>query len=158
MLAMVGAFAAEFCLPDTDGTRRHLREFHEAGPTILLFISRVEQWRPRWQLWSLLRNYDGFVEHNTEIVIVCGSLLPELRIFQIRGGFPFVFLSDPKGEVAAAYGLLGWRDINRNFWPPSSPAATLLLDREGRVRFLHCSRWSPRPGARRLLKRLQALQ
>ncbi|MGH9417632.1 MAG: peroxiredoxin family protein [Terriglobales bacterium] len=103
MAAMVGKLAVEFSLPDTDGRMRWLSEFHRLGPVVLLFVPGVYGCRPRWQLWSLLRHYDHFVEMATEVVVVSADSLPELRIFQIRRGFPFVFLSDKEGAVSQAY-------------------------------------------------------
>ncbi|MGH9466542.1 MAG: redoxin domain-containing protein [Terriglobales bacterium] len=103
MAAMVGELALEFSLPDTDAHVRWLSEFHRLGPLVLLFVPSAYGWRPRWQLWSLLRHYDNFVEMATEIIVVTGDPLPELRIFHIRRGFPFVFLSDRDGAIARGY-------------------------------------------------------
>ncbi len=100
---MVGELAVEFSLPDTDAHVRWLSEFHRWGPVALLFLPTAYGWRPRWQLWSLLRHYDSFIEMATEIVVVTCDPLPELRIFHIRRGFPFVFLSDRDGMVARNY-------------------------------------------------------
>lgn len=103
MAAVVGAMASEFSLPDTDARLRWLSEFHRLGPAVLIFLPSVYGWRPRWQLWSVLRHYDHFVTIAAEVVVVSGDPLPELRIFQIRRGFPFVFLSDRSGAVAQSY-------------------------------------------------------
>lgn len=103
MAAMVGELAVEFNLPDTDTHVRWLSEFHRLGPVVLLFLPSAYGVRPRWQLWSLLRHYDSFVEMGTEIVVVTPDPLPELRIFHIRRGFPFVFLSDKSRAVARNY-------------------------------------------------------
>ncbi|TAN24377.1 MAG: redoxin domain-containing protein [Acidobacteria bacterium] len=109
MSAIVGELALEFSLPDTDTHVRWLSEFHRLGPVVLLFMPSAYGWRPRWQLWSLLRHYDSFVEMATEVVVVTRDPLPELRIFQIRRGFPFVFLSDRDGAVARSYDVLPGR-------------------------------------------------
>jgi peroxiredoxin len=105
MSAMVGELALEFNLPDTDARMRWLSEFHRLGPVVVLFVPTVYGWRPRFQLWSLLRHYDAFVEAATEVVVVSADPLPELRIFQIRKGFPFVFLSDKSRAVARTYAV-----------------------------------------------------
>jgi peroxiredoxin len=102
---MVGELALEFNLPDTDARTRWLSEFHRLGPVVLLFVPSVSGWRPRFQLWSVLRDYDAFVEGATEVVVVSPDPLPELRIFQIRKGFPFVFLCDKGGAVARTYDI-----------------------------------------------------
>ncbi|MGH9414350.1 MAG: redoxin domain-containing protein [Terriglobales bacterium] len=107
MSAMVGELALEFSLPDTDAHVRWLSEFHRLGPVVLLFLPTVYGGRPRWQLWSLMRHYDSFVEMGTEVVVVSADALPELRIFHIRRGFPFVFLSDRDGAVARSYDVAG---------------------------------------------------
>ncbi len=100
---MVGELAVEFNLPDTDAHVRWLSEFHRLGPAVLLFLPSAYGIRPRWQLWSLLRHYDSFIDMATEIVVVTPDPLPELRIFHIRRGFPFVFLSDRDATVARNY-------------------------------------------------------
>ncbi|MGH9394717.1 MAG: redoxin domain-containing protein [Terriglobales bacterium] len=105
MSAMVGELASEFSLPDTDAHLRWLSEFHRLGPVVLIFLPTVYGWRPRWQLWSVLRHYDHFVTMATEVVVLSGDPLPELRIFQIRRGFPFVFLCDRNGAVARTYDI-----------------------------------------------------
>lgn len=136
MAAVVGAMAREFSLPDTDARLRWLSEFHRLGPAVLVFLPSVYGWRPRWQLWSILRHYDHFVTLAAEVVVVSADPLPELRIFQIRRGFPFVFLSDRDGEVAQSYdvrpacagtAVIGTAGILRHFrtanlgWRTSGP-------------------------------------
>lgn len=134
---MVGKPAVEFGLPDTDGRMRWLSEFHRLGPVVLLLLPSAYGLRPRWQLWSLLRHYDHFVELATEVVVVTGDSLPELRIFQVRRGFPFVFLSDQEGLVGPVYeveagaagawvittgGLIRHRNTGRLGWRSSGAA------------------------------------
>ncbi|MGH9480491.1 MAG: redoxin domain-containing protein [Terriglobales bacterium] len=145
MSAMVGEHAVEFNLPDTDAHIRWLSEFHRLGPLVLLFLPSVYGWRPRWQFWSLLRNYDHFVEAATEVVVVSADPLPELRIFQIRRGFPYVFLSDRGGAVAQAYGV------------PAGSAAALVITTAGFIRHHHLARLGWRRSGARLLRVLYSL-
>lgn len=142
---MVGEHAVEFNLPDTDAHIRWLSEFHRLGPLVLLFLPSVYGWRPRWQLWSLLRHYDNFVEMATEVVVVSGDPLPELRIFQIRRGFPFIFLSDRGGAVARAYGVA-----------PGS-AGALVITIAGFIRHHHVARLGWRRSGSGLLRVLHSL-
>lgn len=147
MRTLVGESAAEFRLPDTDGNLRQFCEFHETGPVVLLFLPSVYGWRPRWQFWSLLRHYDRFVQLGVEIVVVSTDSLPELRIYQVRKGFPFVFLSDRSGGVATQYELQLWR----------SETATMIVTTRGIIHYLHRTRFGRRTSAHTLLRHLVRL-
>lgn len=142
---MVGELAAEFHLPDTDARMRWLSEFHRLGPVVLLFLPSVYGWRPRWQLWSVMRHYDHFVELATEVVVVAADALPELRIYQIRRGFPFVFLSDRGGAVAQAY-LVGAQD-----------AGALVINPSGVIQHRRVARHGWRSSGSGLLRVLRGL-
>lgn len=145
MAAVIGELAVEFSLPDTDAHTRWLSEFHRLGPVVLLFLPSVYGARPRWQLWSLLRHYDHFVELATEVVVVTQDPLPELRIFHIRRGFPFVFLSDPQGEIARSY------DVE-----PGS-AATVVITSGGVIRHHRVARLGWRRSGSGLLRVVRGL-
>ncbi len=142
---MVGELALEFNLPDTDARMRWLSEFHRLGPVVVLFLPSVYGWRPRWQLWSLLRHYDTFVEAATEVVVVSADPLPELRIFQIRKGFPFVFLCDKAGAVARTY------DVSPN------GAGAVIITTGGVIRHHRVATWGRRSSGGALLKILRVL-
>lgn len=146
MSALVGEVALEFSLPDTDAHTRWLSEFHRLGPVVLIFIPSVYGMRPRWQLWSLLRHYDHFIEMGTEIVVVARDPLPELRIFQIRRGFPFVFLSDKNGAVA------------RNYEVGPGCAGALVINVGGVIRHHRVVRAGWRSSGSRLLRVLRGLE
>lgn len=147
MRTLVGEAAIDFCLPDTDGAARHFREFHETGPVILLFLPSVYGWRPRWQFWSLLRHYDRFVQLGAEIVVISTDAVPDLRIHQVRKGFPFVFLSDRTGSIATRYEMQLWR----------SETATMVVTYRGIIHYLHRTRFGRRTPARKLLRILGRL-
>jgi len=142
---MVGELAVEFHLPDTDARMRWLSEFHRLGPVVLIFVPSVYGWRPRWQLWSLLRHYDHFVEMATELVVVAADPLPELRIFQIRRGFPFVFLADKGSAVAQAYEV------------PAGSAGALVITTGGVIRHRRVARQGWRSSGSGLLRVLRGL-
>ncbi len=143
---MVGEVAVEFHLPDTDARMRWLSEFHRLGPVVLIFVPSVYGWRPRWQLWSLLRHYDHFIEMATELVVVAADPLPELRIFQIRKGFPFVFLADKGSAVAQAYQVAaGW-------------AGALVITTGGVIRHRRVARLGWRSSGSALLRALRGLE
>jgi len=145
MAAVIGELALEFSLPDTDAHTRWLSEFHRLGPVVLLFLPSAYGARPRWQLWSLLRHYDHFVEMATEVVVVTTDPLPELRIFHIRRGFPFVFLSDPQGGTARSY------DVD-----PGS-AATVVITSRGVIRHHRVARLGWRNSGSGLLRVVRSL-
>lgn len=145
MAAVVGELAVEFSLPDTDAHTRWLSEFHRLGPVVLLFLPSAYGVRPRWQLWSLMRHYDHFVELATEVVVVTGDPLPELRIFHIRRGFPFVFLSDREGEIARSY------DVEPGC------AATVVITTHGVIRHHRVARLGWRNSGSALLRVLRGL-
>lgn len=146
MSAMVGELALEFSLPDTDARTRWLSEFHRLGPVVLIFVPSVYGFRPRWQLWSLLRHYDHFIENATEVVIVAGDPLPELRIFQIRRGFPFVFLSD-RGQL-----------VTRNYEVPDGSAAALVITASGVIRHHRAAGMGFRDSGAQLLRVVRSLE
>lgn len=126
MLA-VGEAAVDFKLPDTDGDLRALHEFHRFGALILLFLPTVHGFRARRQLRGLLRRYDRLVELSTELVVIAADALPDLRIYQIRRGLPFVFLADSGGAVAGACGV----DLL------AGASASMIVNQQGIVCFRH---------------------
>lgn len=143
---MVGEVAVEFNLPDTDARMRWLSEFHRLGPLALIFLPSVYGLRPRGQLWSVLRHYDHFVELGTEIVVVAADPLPELRIFQIRRGFPFIFLCDRGGVVALNYKI------------EPGCAGALVISSGGVIRHHRSTRLGWRDSGARLLRIVRGLE
>lgn len=137
--ALVGDVAQDFSLPDTEGTIRRLAEFHQVGPTALLFTPSACSWPSRWQFWNYLRHYDAFVRFATELVVISGDAVNDLRRLQARLALPFVFLSDPDGRIAERY-------------ETGIGAVTLLIDRRGIIRYHQNEPWLRRTPAHRLLK------
>lgn len=140
--ALVGDIAQEFSLPDTEGTVRRLAEFHQLGPAVLMFVPSAHSWGSRWQLWNFLRYYDAFVRLATELVVIAGDEVNDLRRLQAKLALPFVFLSDPGGRVAERYET----DLG---------AATLLIDHRGIIRYRKNEHWLRRTPAHRLLRQVQ---
>jgi peroxiredoxin len=147
----VGSDAPSFELPDQQGYPWSLSGQLEVGPVALVFFRG--DWCPycNGQLASYARKYVEFERRGAQPAAVSvdppshnAAMVGKLRI-------PFPLLSDPRGEVARAYGL--W-NADENLATP----AVVVVDRSGEVSYLYAGRdFADRPTDEEVFSALDSL-
>ncbi|HEV2744406.1 MAG TPA: peroxiredoxin family protein [Rubrobacter sp.] len=126
----VGDVAPSFELPDQQDHPWSLSGQLEVSPVVLIFYRG--DWCPycNGQLAAYARKYNEFERRGTQPAAI--SVDPPVHNARMVGKLriPFPLLSDPKGEVARAYGL--WNERENVAVP-----AVVIIDRAGEVTYLH---------------------
>ena len=125
---ITGALAPNFCLPSARG-RVCLSDYNGRRHVVLYFMSRFASslaWRGAIALGGL---FGSLQPRDIEVLVIGrgGYLRPATRL-AAELGLPFLFLSDPEGEVWRLYGL-----EEAGIGPP--PAVTVLVDKRSIVRY-----------------------
>jgi peroxiredoxin len=135
----VGSVAPSFELPDQQDHPWSLSGQLEVSPVVLVFYRG--DWCPycNGQLAAYARKYNEFERRGTQPAAI--SVDPTVNNARMVGKLqiPFPLLSDPRGEVARAYGL--WNERENVAVP-----AVVVVDRSGEVTYLHAgSDFADRP-------------
>ena len=80
---------------------------------------------------QLRQDYDRFVEHGAEIVVVGPEKAEAFARYWQQEGLPFVGLPDPQHSVLKLYG----QEVN--LFKLGRMPAQLIVDRAGLVRYVH---------------------
>jgi peroxiredoxin Q/BCP len=80
---------------------------------------------------QLRDEYDGFVAHDSEIIVVGPEGPAAFKAFWQKNELPFVGLPDPKHMVLKRYGQ------KVNLFKLGRMPAQVIVDLRGRVRFVH---------------------
>jgi thioredoxin-dependent peroxiredoxin len=126
-----GRPAPDFTMPDQDGepvTLSELRGRHVA----LYFYPKADTPGCTKQACGVRDRSAEYEEAGAVVLGVSPDPVAELRAFADKYGLPFTLLSDPRGEVAARYGV--WVEKSRGertFW--GNERSTFLIDPEGVV-------------------------
>jgi peroxiredoxin len=135
----VGGVAPSFELPDQQDHPWSLSGQLEVGSVALVFYRG--DWCPycNGQLAAYARKYGEFERRGVQPAAI--SVDPPVNNARMVGKLrlPFPLLSDPRGEVARAYGL--WNERENVAVP-----AVVVVDRSGRVTYMHAgSDFADRP-------------
>jgi peroxiredoxin len=126
----VGDVAPSFELPDQQDHPWSLSGQLEVSPVVLIFYRG--DWCPycNGQLAAYARKYNEFERRGTQPAAI--SVDPPVNNARMVGKLriPFPLLSDPKGEVARAYGL--WNERENVAVP-----AVVIINRAGEITYLH---------------------
>ena len=126
----VGSVAPSFELPDQQDHPWSLSGQLEVSPVVLVFYRG--DWCPycNGQLAAYARKYNEFERRGTQPAAI--SVDPPAHNARMVGKLqiPFPLLSDPKGEVARAYGL--WNERENVATP-----AVVIVNRSGEVAYLY---------------------
>lgn len=147
----VGDTAPSFELPDQQDYPWSLSGQLEVSPVVLVFFRGDWCHYCNGQLASYARKYGEFERRGTQPAAISvdppvhnAGMVGKLRI-------PFPLLSDPKGEVARAYGL--WNERENVAIP-----AVVVVDRSGGVAYKHAgSDFADRPTDDEVFSALKSL-
>jgi peroxiredoxin len=125
----VGGDAANFDVPDERGLPWSLSGQLETSPVMLVFYRG--DWCPfaNGQLAMLARSHDEFTRRGVQVVGISADPPQDNLAMRNKLLVPFTLLSDPRGEVAARYGL--W-DADEGVSAP----AVVVVDRSATIRYL----------------------
>jgi peroxiredoxin len=153
MAIKVGEAAPDFELPSTIGGKARLSDYRGKKSVVLLFYPLDFSPTCSCEIPKFEEGVRGFRELGAEIFGISVDSIYSHRAFaQQCGAKSYALLSDfnPPGEVARKYGV--WRDKDN-----ISERATVLIDREGRVRYVHVNEIGKERDQTELLKALQNL-
>ncbi len=148
----VGTPAPDFALPDGHGQPWSLREFREQ-PVILVFYPEDHSPVCTDQLALYNEVLPIFEEYRAQVLGISVDSVQAHRDFaqERKLNFPLLSDSQPRGEVAARYGVYDTES-------GKSRRALFVIDREGIVQWSHLSPWGVNPGADGILRALDSLK
>lgn len=102
----VGEEAPSFALRDQRGETVRLDDFR-GRPVVVYFYPRADTPGCTTEACGFRDEWGGFEERGVAVVGVSDDPVDDLAAFAEKYGLPFRLLSDPDGEVAAAYDSYG---------------------------------------------------
>lgn len=122
---MLNTIAPDFGLLDGEGVQWKLSD-HRGKVVVLLFYPGDETPVCTKQLCSVRDRWDDYTATGAEVVGISTDSTHSHERFAGKYGLPLKLLSDPKGEVIAAYGVKSWI-------PGKSARAVVVIGRDGRI-------------------------
>ncbi|MFZ0889940.1 MAG: peroxiredoxin [Candidatus Binataceae bacterium] len=120
----LSAAAIDLALEDQNGEPRRLADFR--GRNLVLYFYPMDETPGCTVEGKEFRElFDQFKELECAVVGASTDSVESHRAFAEKHDFPFILLSDPKGELAQAFGVFKGKVAARS---------TFVLDRELRVR------------------------
>lgn len=108
----VGADAPEFELENQDGETVSLEEFEKR--VVVYFYPRADTPGCTTEACGFRDAWDAFEERDVAVLGISDDSIEDLADFASEYDLPFELLSDPNGEVAAAYDSYGEKTIGGN--------------------------------------------
>ena len=105
-----GQPAPAFTLDDQDGNPVSLADF-EGSPVVLYFYPRADTPGCTTEACSFRDAWDEYDERGVTVLGVSDDPVADLDDFAEKYDLPFTLLSDPDGEVAAAYESYGEKQM-----------------------------------------------
>jgi peroxiredoxin (alkyl hydroperoxide reductase subunit C) len=148
----VGDVAPDFTLPDLEGGKVTLSSFRGKKNVVLSFVPAA--WTPvcsqQWPGYNIVK--DLFEAHDATLIGITVDNIPTLHAWTRQmGGLWFHVASDfwPHGQVASKYGLLRTDGVTER--------ATIIIDKNGLVRFIDVHDINSIPRLENLVKELNRL-
>jgi peroxiredoxin len=126
----VGDLAPEFTAASTSGKDVSLASFRGKQNVLLAFFPLAFTGTCTKELICFSEDFDQFAGHGVEILPISVDASPSLKEFKNKLQMKTDLLSDFKREISRAYGVLNEDRFYSN-------RAYFLIDKEGRVRWLH---------------------
>jgi peroxiredoxin len=126
----VGDLAPEFTAASTSGKDVSLASFRGKQNVLLAFFPLAFTGTCTKELICFSEDFDQFAGHGVEILPISVDATPSLKEFKNKLQMKTDLLSDFKRQISRAYGVLNEERFYSN-------RAYFLIDKEGRVRWLH---------------------
>jgi len=146
----VGDHAPDFTLPNQSGEPVRLSDFLGKTDIVLYFYPRDDTSGCTTEACSFRDSYEVFKDAGAEVIGVSSDSAESHQRFAAKNRLPFILLSDAGGAlrkrygVPATFGLLPGR-------------VTYIIDKQGVVRNIFSSQFTPEKHISEALKTLQAL-
>ncbi len=124
----IGSQAPDFSLLNQQGATVSLSDFRGKKHVILYFYPKDETPGCTLEACGFRDSYEAFAEAGAEVIGVSDDSVASHAAFARNRRLPFQLLSDPKGNVAALYG------VKRTLFGLLKGRETFLIDKEGRIR------------------------
>lgn len=146
----VGDRAPDFTLPNQSGEPVRLSDFLGKTDIVLYFYPKDDTPGCTTEACSFRDSYEVFKDAGAEVIGVSSDSAESHQRFAAKHRLPFILLSDADGalrkryDVPATFGLLPGR-------------VTYIIDKQGVVRNIFSSQFTPEKHISEALKTLQAL-
>jgi len=126
----VGEGAPDFTLDTTAGKPVTLSSFREQKNVLVAFFPMAFTSVCTAELCSFTDDYATFAEKGVEVIPVSVDMVPSLKAFKAQHNISVELASDPRRDIARAYGVLNEEKFfaNRSYF---------LIDKRGNVRWSH---------------------
>lgn len=122
-----GADAPDFTLKDGDGNDWSLGNY-KGHTVVLLFYPGDNTPVCTAQLCSVRDHWSEYQATGAEVVGISTDTVESHKGFAEKNELPLRLLSDPKGEVSAAYGMKSWL-------PGRSARGVVVIDKNGKIAY-----------------------
>ena len=127
----LNAAAPNFRLKDFEGNEVSLSDFRGEKHVVLVFNRGFKWPYCRAHMAQLRRDYDRFVEKDTEVLVVGPEGVEAFQQYWAEHNLPYPGLPDPKHTVLKKYG----QEIK--LFKFGRMPAQVIVDKEGTARFVH---------------------
>lgn len=147
----VGDEAPDFTLPTQDGKTVSLSDFRGKTAIVLYFYPKDDTPGCTAEACTFRDSYDVFKEAGAEVIGVSSDSAQSHSNFAQKHRLPFILGSDPKGELRKRYGVPNTLGLLPG-------RVTYVLDKEGKVRHIFSSQFTPQKHINEALQRLKSLE
>ena len=144
----VGDRAPQFSLPTQTGTTTNLEDLLGKGPVVLYFYPKDDTPGCTAEACSFRDSYEVFKEAGAEVIGISSDSVSSHGQFASKHRLPYMLLSDAKGVVRKQYGV----PTTFGLLPGR---VTYVIDKEGVVRHIFSSQFTPE---KHITEALQTLQ
>jgi len=146
----VGDHAPDFTLPNQSGEPVRLSDFLGKTDTVLYFYPKDDTSGCTTEACSFRDSYEVFKDAGAEVIGVSSDSAESHQRFAAKNRLPFILLSDAGGALRKRYGV----PTTFGLLPGR---VTYIIDKQGVVRNIFSSQFTPEKHISEALKTLQAL-
>ena len=146
----VGDRAPDFTLPNQSGEPVRLSDFLGKTDIVLYFYPKDDTSGCTTEACSFRDSYEVFKEAGAEVIGVSSDSAESHQRFAAKNRLPFILLSDADGALRKRYGV----PTTFGLLPGR---VTYIIDKQGVVRNIFSSQFTPEKHISEALKTLQAL-
>lgn len=146
----VGDQAPDFTLPSQNGQQISLHDFIGKAAIVVYFYPKDETAGCTAEACAFRDSYEVFKEAGAEVIGISSDTAESHRQFAARHRLPFLLLSDRNGAVRKLYGVPATFGLLPG-------RVTYVIDKEGIVRHVFSSQFTPQKHITEALHTIQAL-
>jgi thioredoxin-dependent peroxiredoxin len=143
--------APDFTLPAADGSMVSLANYRDRSEVVLFFYPKDNTPGCTREVCSFRDGFEAFRDAGAVVIGISSDSGASHQHFSDRFRLPFLLLSDHDEAVRARYGVAKTLGIIPG-------RVTVLIDRQGVIRFVFASQFQPAQHVARVLQALQELR